>query len=143
MRKGTECKTRKRLLENRQGTTMAEVLVAFGFLMILMAALIHLAALSSDLLMAAGDMVSEQARFQEELCKREHDVQAVSVTPLEEAELVLWEVKMDDTGQSFDKTGMSLKLEGARLFQWTGRRLGMRVYQILYDGGEMEEGIVP
>lgn len=130
------------LYGNECGTTMAEVLVGFAFLMILMVSLAHMIDISSKFLMMAKDTVSEQERFQEQLYRKVPDAEAVNVTMLEDVTLTFYE--MDGVDETASRTGTSLKLERAAVKASKDRVLGVTVYQVLYfedkhDGTEQTE----
>lgn len=127
------------LYGNERGTTMAEVLIGFAFLMILMAALVHVIDISSDLLMMAKDTVSEQEQFQEQLYRKVPDADQVDVKLLEDAALIFYEIEADGAGEEFSRTGVSLKLEHAEVKAWKYHALNAAVYQVLYHEGEQEE----
>lgn len=59
---------------NNAGSTMIEVLVGFVLLMILMASIVGIIDLSSDLRMKAKDILDEQSAFQSELYKKNYGV---------------------------------------------------------------------
>jgi hypothetical protein len=110
---------------------MAEVLVGFAFLMILMVAFVHILQVSSDFLMEASDEVSLQGELQEELYKKTPDVTVVDVQTWPDVALTFVEVEDADGGVA-DADGVRLTLERGYLRGTTHRELGKTVYQVLY-----------
>jgi hypothetical protein len=110
---------------------MAEVLVGFAFLMILMVAFVRLLRVSSDFLMAATDTVSWQEELQEELYKKTPDEAVVDVQTKKGVPLLFTEVEGAD-GDVVKADGICLKLEGGYLKCTTHHALNATVYQVLY-----------
>jgi hypothetical protein len=119
------------LYRKNSGSTMAEVLVGFAFLMILMVAFVHILQVSSDFLMEASDEVSLQGELQEELYKKTPDVTVVDVQTWPDVALTFVEVEDADGGVA-DADGVRLTLERGYLRGTTHRELGKTVYQVLY-----------
>jgi hypothetical protein len=110
---------------------MAEVLVGFAFLMILMVAFVRLLRVSSDFLMAATDTVSWQEELQEELYKKTPDEAVVEVQTKKGVPLLFTEVEGAD-GDTVKADGICLTLEGGYLKSTTHHALNATVYQVLY-----------
>lgn len=63
-------KKQTKLKMNNSGSTMVEVLIGFVLLMILMASIVGIINLSSDLQMEAKDILDVQEQFQKEIYKK-------------------------------------------------------------------------
>jgi hypothetical protein len=119
------------LYRKNGGSTMAEVLVGFAFLMILMVGFVRLLRVSSDFLMAATDTASWQEELQEELYKKTPDESVVDVQTGKDVPLTFVQTEGAD-GNTVKKDGIHLTLEQGRLKSTTHHELNMTVYQILY-----------
>lgn len=128
-----------RVYENESGTTMAEVLVGFAFLLIMMASFVRIIDISSELLMTAKDTVSEQEQLQEQLYRRAPDADVVDVNMPDNITLTFYEMEEADSCEASLRTGVSLRLENAEVKAVTDSALGVTVYQVLYHENEQTE----
>lgn len=117
--------------KNDKGSTMAEVLVGFLLLMILIESLVGLIGLSRDMLMKSKDMLDAQTNLQSEFYKTGHGNLNVSDVP---GSFEMYQT--DKEGNSLGLESISLphaKLKCVEEKDDTDNKVGIKVYILDYE----------
>ena len=130
-------KKRLKQLKLNKGTTMAEVLVGFAFLMVMMASLSQIIKVSNEMLMKSTDQIRLNQTFEEKMFMQTPPTGVMTKIDAAEFKLKLDETKTDMTKNQASPVTVDLTYAGLKKYELEDVENDISVYRFRIYNNQM------